>query len=146
MFQKLLDRIARWCGYYTFGDVEVFVREAMKSKTDDVPPGSNDTSSDSKHLAIQSVPPGYIPYFVAYSHSSGFGCIEICVSQTIQTFGDVLSITDTINESLRTRYAVEKDPGVVILNWRQFDAPNPDGAKEPLPTDAPQSVVLRLVA
>ncbi|HNB69429.1 hypothetical protein [Accumulibacter sp.] len=148
-----MDRIARECGYYTSSDVEMCVRsaeeEAMKSA---IGAPHQDVTQDTAPDCMQSnpLPPGYIGYFVSYSHmlsgaGSGFGCMEIGRQQTIRSLGDVLSMTDLIKNTLQTRYGY-RSPSVVVLNWQRFEAPAPDGAKEPVPDDAPQSVVLRLVA
>lgn len=155
ILKTLFDRLARICGYYTSEDMRMCVesaeREAIKKA---------EVSSDEQgvkgveavnHESVQSLPPGYIGYFASYSYlmpgrASGFGCIGIGLSQTIRSFSDVQAMTQLIESTIASRDGVK--PKVVVLNWRQYEAPlNPGGGRESAPIeDFQDGVVLRLVA
>lgn len=123
----------------------IFRTDSAVEQVSRAAPGSQGRQATEDPVKLDDIPPGYIRYFVSYSNSRGFGCIEIGRQRPIQSFDDVLSMNSLIRDTLRAKYGIP-EPSVVILNWQRFEDSAPDGASEPIPADAPQTVVLRLVS
>lgn len=55
-------------------------------------------------------------YYIAYSHTRGFGAMDITVPQPIRTAADIWAISNEV----QLRY-----PGAVVLNYQLINQPTP---------------------